>query len=100
MLFRSPPFSKKDEVLKRLYSFNKAFAILLPVNSLQGKKRFQIFNKDIQVLSFDARVDFHTLGNFITYTKGNHFGSAYFCRNLLPERLVLRILHKYEKALK
>ena len=44
----NPPFSKKDEVLKRLYSFNKAFAILLPVNSLQGKKRFQIFNKDIQ----------------------------------------------------
>ena len=100
IIVSNPPFSKKDEVLERLYLLNKPFAILLPVNSLQGKKRFKIFSEDIQVLSFDGRVDYHTLGNFNTYTKGNHFGSAYFCRKLLPERLVLKELHKYEKPLK
>jgi hypothetical protein len=96
----NPPFSKKDLVLKWLYKLNKPFAVLLPVNSIQGKNRFKIFSKDIQMLVFDSRIDYHTNGNFETYTKGNHFGSAYFCRNLLPERLVLKKLTNFERPLK
>ena len=100
LIVSNPPFSKKDQVLKRAYSFNKPFALLLPVNTIQGKKRFEIFHKDIQLLCFDVRVDYHTCNNFDTYTKGNHFGSAYFCRMLLPSRLEMRRLNKYEKPLK
>lgn len=37
ILVSNPPFSKKDEVLKRAFSFEKPFALLLPVNSIQGK---------------------------------------------------------------
>lgn len=99
ILISNPPFSKKDEVLKRAYSFNKPFALLLPVNSIQGKKRFEIFNNDIQMLCFDARVDFHTQDNMIQTIKGNHFGSAYFCRALLPTKLELRKLIKYDRVL-
>ena len=80
--------------------FNKPFALLLPVNSIQGKKRFEIFQNKIQMLVFDARVDYHTNGNLETYTKGNHFGSAYFCRDFLPSKLELRKLNKYEKELR
>ena len=36
IIISNPPFSIKDAVLKRLYELNKPFAILLPMNSLQG----------------------------------------------------------------
>lgn len=99
IMISNPPFSKKDDVLKRAYDLNKPFALLLPVNSLQGKKRFAIFKNEIQLLCFDARVNYHTNGNLIKHTTGNHFGSAYFCRNLLPTKLELRQLNEYQKAL-
>lgn len=100
ILISNPPFSKKNEVLKRTYSFEKPFALLLPTNSIQSKKRFEIFRNDIQLLAFDARVDYHTRNNLLCTTKGNHFSSAYFCRNLLPTKLELRRLNKYEKPLR
>lgn len=100
IMISNPPFSKKDDVLARAMSFNKPFALLLPANSIQGKKRFKIFQNEIQMLAFDARIDYHTNGNMETYTKGNHFGSAYFCRDFLPSKLELRRLVKYEEALR
>lgn len=100
IMISNPPFSKKDAVLKRAFEFGKPFALLLPCNSIQGKKRFEIFNNQIQMLCFDTRVDYHTNGNMKTYTKGNHFGSAYFCRDFLPSKLELRRLVKYEEALR
>lgn len=99
ILISNPPFSKKDEVLARAFSFNKPFALLLPANSIQGKKRHKIFKNEIQMLAFDARVDYHTNGNMQEYTRGNHFGSAYFCRDLLPTKLELRNLNKYDRPL-
>lgn len=63
ILVSNPPFSKKNDVLKRAFSFQKPFALLLPVNSIQGKARYKIFNNEIQMLSFDGRVDYHTRQN-------------------------------------
>jgi len=99
ILVSNPPFSKKDEVLKRAFSFNKPFALLLPVNSIQGKKRFSIFNNQIQLLVFDSRVDYHNRNNMLKTTKGVSFGSAYFCRDLLPTKLEFRKLNKYDRPL-
>jgi len=45
VIVTNPPFSKKDAVLKRLYELGKPFAVLLPLNSLQGKARFEIFKQ-------------------------------------------------------
>ncbi len=99
ILISNPPFSKKNEVLKRAFSFEKPFALLLPVNSIQGKARYRIFDNQIQLLSFDGRVDYHTRQNMECTTKGNHFGSAYFCRDILPTKLELRKLVKYDRPL-
>lgn len=99
ILVSNPPFSKKNEVLKRAYQLGKPFALLLPVNSIQGKARYKIFKNGIQMLGFDSRVDYHTRQNMQCTTKGNHFGSAYFCRNLLPSKLELRQLIKYDRPL-
>jgi len=99
IMISNPPFSKKDKVLERAFSFNKPFALLLPANSIQGKKRFQIFNNEIQMLCFDSRVGFFMNGDMQHVTEGTAFGSAYFCRDFLPSKLELRELYKYERAL-
>ena len=86
--------------MKRLDELGKPFAILLPANSIQGNARYQnCFKNGIQMLCFNYRVDYHTNFNFETYTKGNHFASAYFCRDVLPRDLIVEELIKYERPL-
>lgn len=99
-IISNPPFSKKDKVLERLYELNKPFAMLLPMNSLQGQKRYKSFKNGIQLLAFDKRIGFHTNQNFLNFEKGNAFASAYFCKDFLPKDLILQELKIYEKPLK
>lgn len=99
IIVSNPPFSLKDKVLKRLYSFNKPFAILLPLNSLQGKTRYKYFKQGIQILSFDARVSYHDKNHMDGVVKGSPFATAYFCRDLLPKDLIIEELITYERPL-
>lgn len=94
ILVSNPPFSKKNDVLQRAYELGKPFALLLPVNSIQGKARFDIFKNDIQMLCFDSRIGFMNRGHMNEPVEGTSFGSAYFCRNFLPSKLELRRLVK------
>ncbi|WP_288682334.1 tRNA (adenine-N(6)-)-methyltransferase [uncultured Eubacterium sp.] len=99
IIVSNPPFSIKDKVLERLYSFNKPFAVLLPLNSLQGKTRYKYFKNGIQILSFDARVCYHNKNHMDTVVKGSPFATAYFCRDLLPKDLIIEKLVTYERPL-
>ncbi len=99
LIISNPPFSKKDEVLDRLYEINKPFAILLPIPSLQSQNRFKNFKNGLELLVFDKRIDYHTLGDFQNYRKGNHFAIGYFCKDFLPEKLMFKKLNKYSKPL-
>ena len=78
LIVSNPPFSIKDKVLERLYSFNKPFAVLLPLNSLQGKTRYKYFKDGIQILSFDARICYHDKDHMDSVVKGSPFATAYF----------------------
>ena len=100
IIISNPPYSTKDKVLKRLYELDKPFAMLLPVSSLQGKARFKHFKNGLELLVFDGRVNYHSKQNFINFSSDVHFGSAYFCRNFLPDKVVFRELSKYERPLK
>lgn len=99
LIIDNPPFSIKDKVLERLYSFNKPFAVLLPLNSLQGKTRYKYFSQDIQLLSFDARVSYHDREHMDRPVKGSPFATAYFCRDLLPRDLIVEKLVTYDRSL-
>ena len=99
IIISNPPFSIKDAVLKRLYELNKPFAMLLPVNTIQGVTRYKYFKNGIQLLVFDQRIGFHNLNNMITTVEGSPFASAYFCRNLLPKDLIIEHLNKYNAPL-
>ena len=85
--------------MERIYSFNKPFAILLPLNSLQGKTRYKYFKNGIQLLSFDARISYHDKRHMDNVVKGSPFATAYFCKDLLPKDLVIEKLETYERPL-
>ena len=99
LIVSNPPFSIKDKVLERLYSFNKPFAVLLPLNSLQGKTRYKYFKDGIQILSFDARICYHDKDHMDSVVNGSPFATAYFCRDLLPKDLIVEKLVTYERLL-
>lgn len=85
--------------MERLYSFNKPFAILLPLNSLQGKTRYKYFKQGIQLLTFDSRICYHDKNHMDNVIKGSPFATAYFCRNLLPSDLLIEWISIYKRAL-
>lgn len=99
IIVSNPPFSIKDKILQRLYELDKPFAILLPLNSLQGKSRYKFFKNGIQLLAFDQRVGYHNQNNMVTPVEGSPFATAYFCKDILPKDLIIKELKKYEKPL-
>lgn len=97
IIISNPPFSLKDKVLERLYQLNRPFMILLPVATLQGQRRFQLFKHGLQLLVFDKRIGFHTKSMDET-AESPHFGSMYFCRDILPTDLVFEMIQKPTKS--
>lgn len=78
MIISNPPFSMKDEIIKRVYELGKPFCLLLPLATLQGKARFKYFKTGLQLLSFDVRISFHNADSMQATIKGTPFASAYF----------------------
>ena len=94
----NPPFTMKDKILKRLYKIGKPFAVLLPQNSLQSIQRTPLFIKyGLEYLGFDKRACFYTNGDLEKIKFGNHFASGYFCKNVLPEKLIFETLHPVQE---
>lgn len=99
IIISNPPFSIKDAIIERVYELNKPFAILLPLNSLQGQRRYDSFRKGLQLLSFDCRIGFHRASSMDRVIEGTPFASAYFCKDLLPKDLIIEHIEKYEHRL-
>lgn len=98
IIISNPPFSLKDKILERCYSFNKPFALLLPLPTLQGVKRYEFFKNGLELIVFNKRINYHTTSKE-KITKGNHFASFYFCKDLLPDKLIFEELNEYERKL-
>ena len=82
VIVSNPPFSIKNQILKRCYELGKPFALLLPITTIEGVERHKLFRKHgIQLLVFDRRIG---------YThKGSHWvNTSYFCWKLLPQDLM------------
>ena len=93
VIVSNPPFSYKDLILERLYKLDKPFMVLFPVQALQGKKRTKLFMKyGLEYLGFDSRPCFYTKNDLLFIKTGNHFASGYYCRNVLPEKLIFEEL--------
>lgn len=78
----NPPYSKKDKFLEKCYELRLPFALLLPVSSLQGQKRGEMFTRfGVDLLVLNKRIDFTGKG-------APHFGVAWFTWGILPERII------------
>lgn len=89
VIISNPPFSCKDEILKRLNELERPFAILLPLPTLQGQKRFP-YLKDCQALIFNKRINFYQDKEMTKMAKGVAFASIYICKDFLPKDLIFR----------
>ncbi len=87
IIISNPPFSIKDDVLKRLYELDKPYMMLFPIPTLQGQKRFK-YIKDCQALIFDKRINYFKNKETKEIQKGVSFGSFYLCKNILPKDLI------------
>jgi hypothetical protein len=89
----NPPFSKKTAILQRLFALDLPFAMILPLNTLQAKGRVDLFiDHGVEMLCFDARICFYTWGKLDRFPQNNRFPTAYFCRGVLPEKLMFEKL--------
>ena len=71
-IITNPPFSLKDQFLKRCYELKVPFALLLPIQALSGIKRSLMFKEHgLQVLVLPKRVDFE-------YEDGSFKGKPWF----------------------
>lgn len=91
VIISNPPFSIKDAILKRLEELDTPYAVLLPLPTLQGQKRFT-YLKNCQALIFDKRINFFKNKETKEIQKGVAFASIYICKNFLPEDLIFEEL--------
>ena len=91
IIISNPPFSIKDDIIKRLYELGKPYAILLPIPTLQGQKRFP-YMKNCQALVFDRRINYYMTPDKQQIQKGVSFGSFYLCKDFLPKDLIFEEL--------
>lgn len=88
IIISNPPFSKKDEILKRLSELNKPYAMLMPLPTLQGQKRFEYLKDNCEALIFNKRINFWKDKEHTQRDKGVAFASIYICKNFLPKSLI------------
>lgn len=91
IIISNPPFSCKDDILKRAYELNKPYAFLMPLPTLQGQKRFS-YLKNAQALIFNKRINFYQDKEQTKRATGVAFASIYICKNFLPKDLIFEEL--------
>jgi len=80
-IISNPPFTKKLEVMDRLYKLGKPFAMVMGLPILNYQEVGQFFlDKELQLLIVDKKVSFD--GNT------SSFNNSYFCHKFLPKDLM------------
>lgn len=82
VIITNPPYSLKDEFIKKCYEYNKPFALLLPITALEGIRRGAMYKQyGLQLIVLDKRI------NFMKNKKSNWFNTSWFCWKLLNKDL-------------
>ena len=82
VIITNPPYSLKNEFLKKCYEYNKPFLLLLPLTALEGKERNKLYRKyGIEVIVLDKRI------NFMKEKKNVWFNTSWFCHGICKEKL-------------
>lgn len=82
VIITNPPYSLKNEFLKKCYEYNKPFLLLLPLTALEGKERNRLYEKyGIEIIVLDKRI------NFMKNKNNVWFNTSWFCRNITDKQL-------------
>ena len=85
IIITNPPYSLKNEFIRKCFEYNKPFCLLLPLTALEGVERGVMYRKyGIEVLVLDKRI------NYMNNKKSNWFNTSWFCHNVLNDRLVFK----------
>lgn len=92
VIISNPPYSRKEDVMVRLFEIGKPFAILINDAGLfDSIKRYEILsNNKFEIMVFNKRIDYIKPDN--PDMKGVPFKSIYLCHNLLPSQFVFEKL--------
>lgn len=95
-IISNPPYSKKAEVLERLFEMKKPFAMLLGVVGLfESQKRFHIFkNNEFEIMYMNLRVAYFKDMVEQKPSKNPPFSSVYVTHKMLPEKIVFEVIDK------
>ena len=79
-IITNPPFSIKQQVLRRLKELDKPFICILPTLSLQTKYMKEIFNNEIQIIMPTKKMFFYKYinGEKVIYNKLSYY-CCYVC---------------------
>ena len=88
----NPPYSRRDDVLRRLFEIGKPFAMLLSSLGIGEGKRWEMFSKNgVQFLIPNRRVNYH---NGEIQNKSVAFQSWYVCHKFLPRDIIFEQFSK------
>lgn len=92
----NPPYSKKYEVLNRLFEIGKPFAMLVGVVGLfESSKRFNMFkNNEFEIMYFNKRIAYYKSYTDTKTTLNPPFSSVYICHNVLPSKIIFEEINK------
>jgi len=95
-IISNPPYSRKGDVLNRLFELNKPFAMLVGVVGLfESQKRFNMFkDNDFEIMYFNKRIAYFKDYNEQKPSINPPFSSVYVCKNVLPKQIVFENIMK------
>lgn len=86
IIVTNPPYSLKDKFLERAYLYNKPFAFLMPLTTLEGIKRNKLFKQyGISVLVLAKRINF--MGD--VGKKSCWFNTSWFMYNIVDNNKLI-----------
>jgi len=75
-IITNPPYSIKDQFLKRAYQLGKPFAFLLPITALESERRQYLYRTyGLEIILFNKRINFETPSG---RGSGSWFPTAWF----------------------
>lgn len=95
-IISNPPYSKRTEVLKRLFELDIPFAMLLGVVGIfESQDRFEMFrDNDFEVMYMNKRISFFKDFNDPKPALNPPFSTAYFCHHILPNQICFEEIDK------
>ncbi len=95
-IISNPPYSLKNEVFERLFTFTKPFAMLVGVVGLfESKKRFEMFkNNNFEIMYMSKRIAYFKDFSDEKPSLNPPFSSVYITSKMLPKQTVFEEIIK------